>query len=90
MDDPLCFIIMWDVPFCSADTGEDVDLELLVDDFITFYIAGEQNFICIYIYIGILIHMHCRVLLFSGQETTSNLLSFAVVLLHLNPDILER
>ena len=45
-DDPLCFIIMWDVLFCSADTGEDVDLELLVDDFITFYIAGEQNFIC--------------------------------------------
>ena len=46
IDDPLCFIIMWDVLFCSADTGEDVDLELLVDDFITFYIAGEQNFIC--------------------------------------------
>jgi len=29
--------------FCSVGTSEDVDLELLVDDFITFYIAGEQN-----------------------------------------------
>jgi len=44
MDDSFCFIIMWDAPISSIDTGEDVDLELLVDDFITFYIAGEQNY----------------------------------------------
>ena len=25
-------------------TGEDVDLEVLVDDFLTFYMAGEQNY----------------------------------------------
>jgi len=24
-------------------TGKDVDLEVLVDDFLTFYMAGEQN-----------------------------------------------
>ena len=29
-----------DVAFCSAGTDEDVDLEILVDDFITFYVAG--------------------------------------------------
>ena len=29
------------VPFCSAGTGDNVDLELLVDDFVTFCIAGE-------------------------------------------------
>jgi len=32
-----------EVPFWSAGTGEDVDLEVLVDDFLTFYMAGEQN-----------------------------------------------
>jgi len=32
-----------EVPFCSVETGEDVDLEVLVDDFLTFYMAGEQN-----------------------------------------------
>ena len=31
------------VPCCSEGTGEDVDLELLVDDFVTFYIAGKQT-----------------------------------------------
>ena len=25
-------------------TGKDVDLEVLVDDFLTFYMAGEQNY----------------------------------------------
>ena len=30
------------VPFCSAGTGDNVDLELLVDDFVTFCIAGES------------------------------------------------
>ena len=34
-----------DVLFWSAGTGEDVDLEVLVDDFITFYVAGRRNFI---------------------------------------------
>ena len=41
-----------------------MDIEELVDDFVTFYIAG--------------------------QETTSNLLSFALVLTLLHPNVLER
>lgn len=35
--------VRMDVLFCSAGTGEDVDLELLVDDFVAFYLAGEQT-----------------------------------------------
>ena len=45
-------------------TRESVDIEELVDDFVTFYIAG--------------------------QETTSNLLSFALVLTLLHPNVHER
>ena len=41
-----------------------MDIEELVDDFVTFYIAG--------------------------QETTSNLLTFALVLTLLHPNVLER
>ena len=41
-----------------------MDIEELVDDFVTFYIAG--------------------------QETTSNVLSFALVLTLLHPNVLER
>ncbi|XP_064388742.1 cholesterol 24-hydroxylase-like [Halichondria panicea] len=47
-----------------ASTKETVSIEDLVDDFATFYIAG--------------------------QETTGNLLTFAVAQLHLHPDILAR
>ena len=41
-----------------------MDIEELVDDFVAFYVAG--------------------------QETTQNLLAFALALTLLNPDILER
>ena len=39
----LCYARKDDL-FCSVETGEDVDLEVLVDDFLTFYMAGEQNY----------------------------------------------
>ncbi|XP_064406489.1 cholesterol 24-hydroxylase-like [Halichondria panicea] len=45
-------------------TQSTVDIEELVDDFVTYYIAG--------------------------QETTSNLLSFAVAMVHTHPTVLER
>ena len=41
-----------------------MDIEELVDDFVTFYVAG--------------------------QETTANLLSFALILTLQNPHVLER
>ena len=48
----------------SAATKDSVDIEVLVDDFVTFYVAG--------------------------QETTSNLLSFALILTLQHPHVLER
>ena len=45
-------------------TKESVDIEELVDDFVTFYVAG--------------------------QETTANLLSFALILTLQHPEVLER
>ena len=48
----------------SSAMRESVDIEELVDDFATFYIAG--------------------------QETTSNLLTFSLVLTLQNPNVLER
>ena len=45
-------------------TKESVDIEDLVDDFVTFYIAG--------------------------QETTASMLTFALVLTLLHPNVLER
>ena len=55
--------------FCYYDcaisaTKESVDIEELVDDFVTFYIAG--------------------------QETTASMLTFALVLTLLHPNVLER
>ena len=35
----LCYARKEDL-FCSVGTGEDVDLEVLVDDFVCFYMAG--------------------------------------------------
>ena len=51
------------IHFVSA-MRESVDIEELVDDFVTFYVAG--------------------------QETTSNLLTFSLVLTLQNPNVLER
>lgn len=50
--------------FIVSAMRESVDIEELVDDFATFYIAG--------------------------QETTSNLLTFSLVLTLQNPNVLER
>ncbi|KAL5496578.1 hypothetical protein EMCRGX_G012887 [Ephydatia muelleri] len=47
-----------------ASANESADIETLVDDFVTFYVAG--------------------------QETTANTLSFAVILVHQHPEVLER
>ncbi|KAL5496599.1 hypothetical protein EMCRGX_G012912 [Ephydatia muelleri] len=47
-----------------ASANESADIEALVDDFVTFYVAG--------------------------QETTANTLSFAVILVHQHPEVLER
>ncbi|KAL5471204.1 hypothetical protein EMCRGX_G029293 [Ephydatia muelleri] len=45
-------------------TDTSVDMETLVDDFVTFYVAG--------------------------QETTANALSFAVILIHQHPEVLDK
>ena len=50
--------------FPASAMRKSVDIEELVDDFATFYIAG--------------------------QETTSNLLTFSLVLTLQNPNVLER
>eukprot|EP00731_Ephydatia_muelleri_P008181 Em0004g519a len=47
-----------------ASADETAHIETLVDDFLTFYVAG--------------------------QETTANTLSFAVILVHQHPEVLER
>lgn len=68
-------VASWSRPITACDynnylifdyiaTKDGVDIEELVDDFVTFYIAG--------------------------QETTSNLLSFALILTLQHPDVLER
>ena len=57
-----------------------------MDDFVTFYIAGEVA--CVHT-----VHAHvcvCYLLCHAGQETTANTLSFAVVLVHQHPEVLER
>lgn len=50
--------------FVTSATKESVGIEELVDDFVTFYIAG--------------------------QETTSSMLTFALVQTLLHPNVLER
>ena len=50
--------------YLALATRESVDIEELVDDFVTFYVAG--------------------------QETTSNMLTFALVLTLQHPNVLER
>ena len=50
--------------YAASATKESVDIEELVDDFVTFYIAG--------------------------QETTASMLTFALVLTLLHPNVFER
>ena len=60
----IIYIMYININAMLSATRESVDIEELVDDFVTFYIAG--------------------------QETTSNLLSFALVLTLLHPNVHER
>ena len=58
-------LISWHSAFnYFTGTSEGVNIEELVDDFVTFYVAG--------------------------QETTSSLLSFALIFTLQNPHVLER
>ena len=56
--------IIYIYAYLALATRESVDIEELVDDFVTFYVAG--------------------------QETTSNMLTFALVLTLQHPNVLER
>ena len=62
------FLLYGRIPKCYfvnfTATSEGVNIEELVDDFVTFYVAG--------------------------QETTSSLLSFALIFTLQNPHVLER
>ncbi len=58
-----------------------MDIEDLVDDFVTFYIAGVTVDFKLINYIPL-----CSL----GQETTGNLLSITTVLIHQHPDVLCR
>ena len=68
-------------------TEKNVDMESLMDDFVTFYVAGglvhtvgcETIHVCVR-------HMIQR----SGQETTASTMSFAVILIHQHPEVLHR
>ena len=64
-------------------TKDTVDIEDLVDDFATFYIAGE-----LVIIIDAIDFKQFNN--FLGQETTGNMLSFALAVLHLHPHLLDR
>ncbi|KAL5473722.1 hypothetical protein EMCRGX_G028256 [Ephydatia muelleri] len=48
----------------TSIADRNIDMEILVDDFVTFYAAG--------------------------QETTANTLSFAIILIHQHPEVLDR
>ncbi len=81
---------------CFSATKETVSIEDLVDDFASFYIAGKHiasltrlssSFTFVFYYHPIYV---TSILSLLGQETTGNLLAFAVAQLHLHPDILAR
>ena len=87
----ICFII---------DIEKNMDIEDLVDEFIIFYLAG----ICIHVVVFVINvfltascfnYFSCILVMllflhFSGQETTSILLTFTTGLLIQHPDILQR
>ena len=66
---------------CVA-ANESADIETLVDDFVTFYVAGKQ--------VMTLLTYIRHTIYYPGQETTANTLSFAVILVHQHPEVLER
>ena len=69
-----------------TEVNNSMDIEILVDDFATFYIAGEFVCVCACVRVCVLLVYWCL----KGQEATGNLLVFAVVLLLQHPDVLER
>lgn len=72
----------------TAATEKNADLEDLVDDFVTFFVAGMYISKCLYpeaAYSTVIVWL-CN----PGQETTSTLLTFTVILLHQNPEVLQR
>ena len=78
-------IILWQwlgYMISSTAAKESVDIEDLVDDFVTFYIAGAIT--------SILNLTLCHTVYCAGQETTSNLLSTTMVMIHQHPDVLCR
>ena len=54
-----------------------------MDDFVTFYVAGNA---------AIIVRPHCKYVIIppSGQDTTASTLSFAIILTHQHPQILDR
>ena len=60
---------------------KNVDMESLVDDFVTFYVAGKGMTLAV-------LPRSCDHT--SGQETTANTLSFAVILIYQHPEVLDR
>ena len=63
---------------------QNVDMEILVDDFVTFYVAGGY-YPCLHVQAS-----SDHVIQPSGQETTSNALLFAIILIHQHPEVLDR
>ncbi len=68
--------------YVHSATKDTVNFEDLVDDFVTFYVAGMSIN-----YFKFVLNWNDYIL---GQETTGNLLSFAMILIHQNPDVLCR
>lgn len=69
------------------------DEEFMLDNFVTFFIAGESAFLCPWLCNVPNQPYRCSFISFVlqiGQETTANQLAFCVMALANNPDILEK
>jgi len=65
-------------------SSENPDIEVMVDDFASFYFAGKCHQ---------LLNVHANfyeIIFFIGQETTANTITFALILLVQHPNIMER
>ena len=73
---------------CVAETDEKIGIEEMVDEFVVFYVAGTCMYeLCI---IAICVYLSGIYLICLGQDTTANLLSFALILILKHPDVLLR
>ena len=92
----LCFLMNIFVLLFLLEKEKNIDMEVLIDEFVLFYFAGAHSIphiLCMY-------NMYCNceyippsgiLICFAlGQETTSTLLSFTTGLLIQHPDILQR